>query len=177
MQTVGTPTTPWSRSYRLVDPGSEWRPPRQWFDASAAADLLDADFSLAGRAGHAVPPPGPPRGAQGPAAQVPVAALGNALRREVHTAPVRPDQHRLRDRRGSRRGRSAPVRLRRRQARRLPPIRHGAYCLQIIVEAKLRRPADGSTPHEVPSKFKAMQMPDLHLPTTDRRKLIMSCST
>jgi hypothetical protein len=34
-------------AYRLIDPGSEWRLHRQWFDASAMADLLDADFALA----------------------------------------------------------------------------------------------------------------------------------
>lgn len=33
--------------YRLIDPGSEWRLHRQWFSASAMADLMDADFSLA----------------------------------------------------------------------------------------------------------------------------------
>jgi transposase len=33
--------------YRLVDPGSEWRLHRQWFQNSAMADLLDEDFSLA----------------------------------------------------------------------------------------------------------------------------------
>jgi Transposase DDE domain len=45
--------TPWLKVlktlvvYRLVDPGSEWRLHRQWFDASAMADLLDSDFALA----------------------------------------------------------------------------------------------------------------------------------
>jgi transposase len=45
--------TPWLKvlktlvAYRLIDPGSEWRLHRQWFDASAMADLLDADFGLA----------------------------------------------------------------------------------------------------------------------------------
>jgi transposase len=45
--------TPWLKVlktlvvYRLIDPGSEWRLHRQWFDASAMADLLDADFALA----------------------------------------------------------------------------------------------------------------------------------
>jgi transposase len=34
-------------AYRLIDPGSEWRLHRQWFDASAMADLLHADFALA----------------------------------------------------------------------------------------------------------------------------------
>ncbi len=45
--------TPWLKvlktlvAYRLIDPGSEWRLHRQWFDASAMGDLLDADFALA----------------------------------------------------------------------------------------------------------------------------------
>ena len=45
--------TPWVKvlktlvAYRLIDPGSEWRLHRQWFDASAMADLLEADFALA----------------------------------------------------------------------------------------------------------------------------------
>ena len=33
--------------YRLIDPGSEWRLHRHWFDHSALADLLGSDFSLA----------------------------------------------------------------------------------------------------------------------------------
>src|SRR6201981_2884383 len=32
--------------YRLIDPGSEWRLPRQWFEQSAMGDLLDADYGL-----------------------------------------------------------------------------------------------------------------------------------
>jgi transposase len=45
--------TPWLKvlktlvAYRLIDPGSEWRLHRQWFDASAMADLLEDDFGLA----------------------------------------------------------------------------------------------------------------------------------
>jgi transposase len=45
--------TPWLKvlktlvAYRLIDPGSEWRLHRQWFDASAMGDLLEADFALA----------------------------------------------------------------------------------------------------------------------------------
>lgn len=34
-------------SYRLIDPGSEWRLHREWFDKSALADLLGADYRLA----------------------------------------------------------------------------------------------------------------------------------
>jgi len=33
-------------AYRLIDPGSEWRLHRQWFDASALSDLLGPDFQL-----------------------------------------------------------------------------------------------------------------------------------
>ena len=45
--------TPWLQvlhtlvAYRLIDPGSEWRLHRHWFDASAMADVLNADFALA----------------------------------------------------------------------------------------------------------------------------------
>jgi transposase len=45
--------TPWLKvlktlaAYRLIDPGSEWKLHRHWFDASAMADLLDSDFALA----------------------------------------------------------------------------------------------------------------------------------
>src|SRR5438876_1259266 len=34
-------------TYRLVDPGSEWKLHRQWFEATAMADLLGEDLSLA----------------------------------------------------------------------------------------------------------------------------------
>jgi len=34
-------------AYRLIDPGSEWRLHREWFERSAMADLLGEDFSLA----------------------------------------------------------------------------------------------------------------------------------
>ena len=45
--------TPWLKvlktllAYRLIDPGSECKLHRQWFDAGAMADLLDAGFALA----------------------------------------------------------------------------------------------------------------------------------
>jgi hypothetical protein len=32
--------------YRLIDPGSEWRLHRQWYEQSALADLLGEDFGL-----------------------------------------------------------------------------------------------------------------------------------
>jgi transposase len=36
-------------TYRLIDPGSEWRLHRQWYEQSALADLLGEDFSLAAK--------------------------------------------------------------------------------------------------------------------------------
>ena len=33
--------------YRLIDPGSEWRLHRLWFDQSAVGDLLGEDYALA----------------------------------------------------------------------------------------------------------------------------------
>jgi hypothetical protein len=45
--------TPWLKvlktlvAYRLLDPGSEWKLHRSWFDRSAMADLLEDDFRLA----------------------------------------------------------------------------------------------------------------------------------
>lgn len=35
--------------YRLLDPGSEWRLHRTWFDQSAMGDLLEEDFSVAAK--------------------------------------------------------------------------------------------------------------------------------
>ena len=49
-----------------------------------------------------------------------------------------------------------------------------AYCLQVTLKAKLRALAGGTTPREVLAKFKAMQMVDVHLPTTDGRELTLS---
>lgn len=36
-------------AYRLLDPGSEWRLHREWYDKSAMGDLLNADFALAAK--------------------------------------------------------------------------------------------------------------------------------
>jgi Transposase DDE domain len=37
--------------YRLIDPGSEWRLHRQWFEQSAMADLLGEDYALVAKNG------------------------------------------------------------------------------------------------------------------------------
>lgn len=49
-----------------------------------------------------------------------------------------------------------------------------AYCLQVTLKQRLRALAPGLTPGAVLEKFAAMQMVDVHLPTTDGRELILS---
>jgi hypothetical protein len=49
-----------------------------------------------------------------------------------------------------------------------------AYCLRVTLRARLRPLAPGLTPRAVLDKFAAIQMLDVHFPTTDRRTLILS---
>ena len=49
-----------------------------------------------------------------------------------------------------------------------------AYCLQVTLKARLRPLAPGLTPRSALEKFAAIQMVDVHLPTTDGRTLILS---
>jgi transposase len=49
-----------------------------------------------------------------------------------------------------------------------------AYCLQATLKARLRPLAPGLTPRSVLEKLAAIQMVDVHLPTTDGRTLILS---
>jgi len=49
-----------------------------------------------------------------------------------------------------------------------------AYCLQVTLKQRLRALAPGLTPRAVLEKFSALQMVDVHLPTTDGRTLILS---
>lgn len=48
-----------------------------------------------------------------------------------------------------------------------------AYCLQVTLKQRARRLAPGLTPRAVLDKFRTLQMVDVHLPTTDGRKLIL----
>jgi hypothetical protein len=48
-----------------------------------------------------------------------------------------------------------------------------AYCLQVTLKQRARTKAPGLTPRAILEKFKAMQMIDVHLPTTDGRNLIL----
>jgi len=47
-----------------------------------------------------------------------------------------------------------------------------AYCLHVSLRERLRALAPGLTPRSVLEKFAAMQMLDVHFPTTDRRELV-----
>ena len=52
-----------------------------------------------------------------------------------------------------------------------------AYCLQVTLKARLRKCASGLTPRAVLEKFAAVQMLDVHLPTSDGREIIMARHT
>ena len=52
-----------------------------------------------------------------------------------------------------------------------------AYCLHVTLRRKLRDLAPGLTPRAVLEKFARISMIDVHLPTTDGRKLILSRHT
>jgi transposase len=49
-----------------------------------------------------------------------------------------------------------------------------AYCLHVTLRARLRPLASGLTPRAVLDKFAAVQMLDVHFPTTDGRTLILN---
>ena len=49
-----------------------------------------------------------------------------------------------------------------------------AYCLQVTLKQRLRALAPGLTPRSVLDKMAAIQMVDVHLPTTDGRTVILS---
>ena len=52
-----------------------------------------------------------------------------------------------------------------------------AYCLQVTLKARLKKCAAGLTPRAVLEKFAAVQMLDVHLPTSDGREIIMARHT
>jgi len=49
-----------------------------------------------------------------------------------------------------------------------------AYCLQVTLKARLKSLASGLTPRAVLEKFAAVQMLDVHLPTTDGREIVLT---
>ena len=52
-----------------------------------------------------------------------------------------------------------------------------AYCLQVTLKHRMRALAPGLTPRTVLEKMAALQMVDMHLPTTDGRCLVLSRHT
>ena len=52
-----------------------------------------------------------------------------------------------------------------------------AYCLHVTLGQRLRTLAPGLTPRSVLEKFAALQMIDVHLPTTDGRQIILMRTT
>ena len=49
-----------------------------------------------------------------------------------------------------------------------------AYCLHVTLARRLHALAPGLTPRSVLDKFAAVQMIDVHLPTTDGRELVLT---
>ena len=49
-----------------------------------------------------------------------------------------------------------------------------AYCLYVTLDRRLHALAPGLTPHSAIEKFAAVQMIDLHIPTTDGRELLLT---
>jgi transposase len=49
-----------------------------------------------------------------------------------------------------------------------------AYCLHVTLKRRLQALAPGLTPRSVVEKFAAMQMIDVHVPTTDGRELLLT---
>ena len=49
-----------------------------------------------------------------------------------------------------------------------------AYCMQVTLQRRLRSLAPGLTARSALEKFAAMQMIDVHLPTTDGRELLLT---
>jgi hypothetical protein len=49
-----------------------------------------------------------------------------------------------------------------------------AYCLQVTLGRQLRDLAPGLTPRSVLEKFAAVQMIDVHLPTSDGREVVLT---
>jgi hypothetical protein len=49
-----------------------------------------------------------------------------------------------------------------------------AYCLMVTLKHQARQLAPGLTPRAILEKFAAIQMVDVHLPTTDGRHLVLS---
>lgn len=52
-----------------------------------------------------------------------------------------------------------------------------AYCLRVTLKSRAKQKAPSLTPSAILETFTAMQMVDVHLPTTDGRRLILTSYT
>ena len=77
--------------YRLIDPGSDWRLHRQWYEHSALRDLLGCDRGDCQH--HVVSVPGQADGAQAGVLLVLARALDDAVQRALRHPALRFDQH------------------------------------------------------------------------------------
>ncbi len=176
--------------YRLIDPGSEWRLHRLWFEQSAMGDLLGAARAKAPSAWRLVDIAIDPKEAAF-SYQLNRGKLRQVRRREgryllctnlsgkdpvqlwrfyIQLVEIEAAFKALKDDLG------------------LRPIYHQleqrieahifiaflAYCLHVTLRARLRPLAAGLTPRAALDKLAAIQMLDVHFPTTDGRTLILN---
>ncbi len=131
-------------AYRLIDPGSEWRLHRHSFDHSAMGELLGEDAAIAHS--HTLW-----------TWYIQLTEVEQAFKELKGDLSIRPIYHQL------------DTRI---EAHIF--VAFLAYCLQVTLKARLRPLAPGLTPRSALEKFGAIQMVDVHLPTTDGRTLILS---
>src|SRR6516162_7933167 len=160
-------------AYRLLAPGSEWRLHREWFERSALADLLGEDAGLAESHklyrchdrllehkqavfDHLVE-----RWRDDPARlwslYLQLVSVEEAFKDLKGDLAIRPLSHQLESRI------EAHI-----------FIAFLAYCLHVTLGRRLQALAPGLTPRSAIEKFAAVQMIDLHVPTTDGRELLLT---
>ena len=179
-------------AYRLIDPGSEWRLHRHWFDAKFDVllyDLTGTYFETDTERGPADKRPyGYSRDKRADCRQVVIALIvtpeGFPLSYEVLSGNTADSStlsgflQRIEHRYGKANriwvmDRGVPTEDSLAKMRTMGAS-YLAYCLQVTLKVRLRRLAHGLTPAEVIAKFKSMQMVNVHVPTTDGRELIFS---
>ncbi len=152
--------------YRLIDPGSEWRLHRLWFEQSAMGDLLGGDFALVEKNALYRCLEGRyllrtnMRG-RDPAElwrfYIQLVEVEAAFKNLKDDLQLRSIYHQLEQR--------VEAHI---------FVAFLAYCLHVTLRARLRPLAAGLTPRAVLDKLAAIQMLDVHFPTIDGRTLILS---
>jgi hypothetical protein len=174
--------------YRLMDPGSEWRLHRHWYEHSAMADLLGAGFELVEIhklytcldqvVGHkrALFDHLTRRWKDLFNAKFEV-LLYDLTSRYFESDPPLPERDKrkygyCRDKRFD-----CVHPIHHQKEQRIEAhifVAFVAYALHVTLRRRSRDLAPGLTPRAVLEKFRTMQMIDVHLPTTDGRKVILS---